>query len=208
MKTILITGCSSGFGLETARYFLERDWNVIATMRSPREDLLPPSPRLRVLPLDVSQHAEVLAARDQLLSQWSGIDLVLVVAGAYNEMRVDSFQRRKIRRRIGRRHRRRRVNWLEKHRTLEIIKRHRCHRMRRFVTGKWRNGDGHRLKAAALHINDAAGIGRRERRNSGADDKAGGGAARNRACHRVWSLRVKDGRKRATRISVRHGTEW
>ncbi|SHN17101.1 Short-chain dehydrogenase [Duganella sacchari] len=54
MKTILITGCSSGFGLETARHFLERDWNVIATMRDPRDDLLPRSARLRVLPLDVT----------------------------------------------------------------------------------------------------------------------------------------------------------
>lgn len=54
MKTILITGCSSGFGLETARYFLERDWNVIATMRTPNEDLLPRSERLRVLALDVT----------------------------------------------------------------------------------------------------------------------------------------------------------
>jgi NAD(P)-dependent dehydrogenase (short-subunit alcohol dehydrogenase family) len=54
MKTILITGCSSGFGLEIARYFLQREWNVIATMRTPREDVLPPSPHLRVLPLDVT----------------------------------------------------------------------------------------------------------------------------------------------------------
>jgi NAD(P)-dependent dehydrogenase (short-subunit alcohol dehydrogenase family) len=54
MNTVLITGCSSGYGLETARYFLDRDWHVIATMRTPREDVLPPSPRLRVLPLDVT----------------------------------------------------------------------------------------------------------------------------------------------------------
>lgn len=54
MTTVLITGCSSGFGLETARYFLERGWNVVATMRKPREDLLPASERLRVLPLDVT----------------------------------------------------------------------------------------------------------------------------------------------------------
>ncbi len=54
MKTVLITGASSGFGLETARYFLERDWRVVATMRSPREDVLPPSHRLRVMQLDVT----------------------------------------------------------------------------------------------------------------------------------------------------------
>jgi NAD(P)-dependent dehydrogenase (short-subunit alcohol dehydrogenase family) len=54
MKTILITGCSSGFGLETARYFLARDWRVVATMRTPRYDVLPPSDHLRVLALDVT----------------------------------------------------------------------------------------------------------------------------------------------------------
>ncbi len=54
MKTILVTGCSSGFGLEIARDFLGRGWNVIATMRTPREDVLPSSDRLRVLPLDVT----------------------------------------------------------------------------------------------------------------------------------------------------------
>lgn len=59
MKTVLITGCSSGFGLETARYFLERNWNVIATMRTPREDLLPFSPRLRVLRLDVTDSQSI-----------------------------------------------------------------------------------------------------------------------------------------------------
>jgi NADP-dependent 3-hydroxy acid dehydrogenase YdfG len=53
-STVLITGCSSGFGLETARFFLDKGWRVIATMRTPREDLLPPSEALRVLPLDVT----------------------------------------------------------------------------------------------------------------------------------------------------------
>ena len=43
MKTVLITGCSSGFGLEIARHFLARDWHVVATMRTPRADVLPPS---------------------------------------------------------------------------------------------------------------------------------------------------------------------
>ena len=59
MPTALITGCSSGFGLETARYFLDRDWAVIATMRHPRADVLPPSDHLRVLALDVTDPASI-----------------------------------------------------------------------------------------------------------------------------------------------------
>ena len=62
MKTILITGCSSGFGLETARYFLERDWNVVATMRTPRADILPRSERLRVIALDVTDADSIARA--------------------------------------------------------------------------------------------------------------------------------------------------
>ena len=59
MKTVMITGCSSGFGLETARYFLKQGWQVIATMRTPSEDVLPPSSRLRVLQLDVTDVSSI-----------------------------------------------------------------------------------------------------------------------------------------------------
>ncbi len=62
MKTILITGCSSGYGLETARYFLSRQWKVIATMRTPHEGILPPQENLRVLPLDVTDDASISRA--------------------------------------------------------------------------------------------------------------------------------------------------
>jgi NAD(P)-dependent dehydrogenase (short-subunit alcohol dehydrogenase family) len=54
VSTVLITGCSSGFGLETARFFLDKGWHVVATMRVPREGVLPPSDRLRLLALDVT----------------------------------------------------------------------------------------------------------------------------------------------------------
>ncbi len=53
MKTVLITGCSSGFGLEVARHFLDREWQVVATMRTVRRDVLPRVESLQVLPLDV-----------------------------------------------------------------------------------------------------------------------------------------------------------
>jgi NAD(P)-dependent dehydrogenase (short-subunit alcohol dehydrogenase family) len=60
--TVLITGSSSGYGLETARLFLARGWNVIATMRTPREDVLAPSERLRLLALDVRDPDSIAAA--------------------------------------------------------------------------------------------------------------------------------------------------
>lgn len=62
MKTVLITGCSFGYGLETARYFLAQGWNVIATMRTPQPTLLPASERLRILALDVTQPHSIAAA--------------------------------------------------------------------------------------------------------------------------------------------------
>ena len=61
-KTVLITGCSSGYGLETARHFHAQGWNVVATMRTPREDVLPRSERLRVLALDVTKAESIAAA--------------------------------------------------------------------------------------------------------------------------------------------------
>ena len=62
MKTVLVTGSSSGYGRETARHFHANGWRVIATMRTPREDVLPSSERLRVLPLDVTRPESIAAA--------------------------------------------------------------------------------------------------------------------------------------------------
>jgi NAD(P)-dependent dehydrogenase (short-subunit alcohol dehydrogenase family) len=77
MKTVLITGCSSGYGLETARHFHERGWRVIATMRSPRPELLPRSERLRLLGLDVTDDRSIAAA----LEQAGPIDVLVNNAG-------------------------------------------------------------------------------------------------------------------------------
>jgi NAD(P)-dependent dehydrogenase (short-subunit alcohol dehydrogenase family) len=62
MKTVLITGCSSGYGLETALHFHRQGWNVIATMRSPRPGVLPVSDRIRLLPLDVTDPESIARA--------------------------------------------------------------------------------------------------------------------------------------------------
>jgi NAD(P)-dependent dehydrogenase (short-subunit alcohol dehydrogenase family) len=76
-STVLITGCSSGFGLETARLFLERGWNVVATMRRPQEGLLPASDRLHLLALDITDPASI----DRAISAAGPIDVLVNNAG-------------------------------------------------------------------------------------------------------------------------------
>jgi NAD(P)-dependent dehydrogenase (short-subunit alcohol dehydrogenase family) len=77
MPSVFITGCSSGFGLETARWFLERGWQVTATMRQPKPDVLPVSPRLRVLALDVTDAASIARA----VSEAGPVDVLVNNAG-------------------------------------------------------------------------------------------------------------------------------
>ncbi len=97
MKTILITGCSSGFGLETARVFLERGWKVVATMRTPRADILPASDHLRVLPLNVTDASsirgliEAAGPIDALVNN-AGIGLMSVLEGTTMQTTRDLFE--------------------------------------------------------------------------------------------------------------------
>jgi NAD(P)-dependent dehydrogenase (short-subunit alcohol dehydrogenase family) len=97
MKAVLITGCSSGFGLETAQYFLDRDWKVIATMRSPREHLLPRSERLRALALDVTDPESVRQAVDaagpiDVLVNNAGIGVLGALEGTSMETAREVFE--------------------------------------------------------------------------------------------------------------------
>jgi len=81
MKTILITGCSSGYGRATAHHFLEHGWNVVATMRTPRADALPRSERLRVVAMDVTDHGSITTAVEQALGAFGALDAVVNNAG-------------------------------------------------------------------------------------------------------------------------------
>jgi NAD(P)-dependent dehydrogenase (short-subunit alcohol dehydrogenase family) len=77
MPSVLITGCSSGFGLESAKLFLARGWKVIATMRKPDPGLLPASGNLVVLPLDVTDPASIVGA----MAKAGAIDVLVNNAG-------------------------------------------------------------------------------------------------------------------------------
>ena len=64
MNTVLITGCSSGYGLATVRHFHAQGWQVVATMRRPRAGLFADAPGIRVLPLDVTDADSIARALD------------------------------------------------------------------------------------------------------------------------------------------------
>ena len=97
MQTVFITGCSSGFGLEIARFFLTKGWRVVATMRTPRHDLLPPSENLTILPLDVTDPDSIRTAVDaagpiDVLVNNAGIGWMNAVEGTSLGVANDLFQ--------------------------------------------------------------------------------------------------------------------
>lgn len=80
-QTVLITGCSSGFGLASARLFLARGWNVIATMRSPDPTLFERHDRLLVTPLDVTDPHSIAEAIAKGIARFGRIDALVNNAG-------------------------------------------------------------------------------------------------------------------------------
>ena len=62
-QTLLITGASTGIGKATAKLFLEKGWNVVATMRSPeKETELAGHDNVLVTRLDVTDLDSISAA--------------------------------------------------------------------------------------------------------------------------------------------------
>lgn len=82
MKTILITGCSSGIGLATVKYFAERGWNVAATMRSPEKDTqLRNIPHVKLYRLDVTDQKSIQDALEQTIKDFGSLDVIVNNAG-------------------------------------------------------------------------------------------------------------------------------
>lgn len=82
MKTILITGASSGFGKEAARLFSQEGWNVVATMRAPdKEEELQKLPNVSLARLDVSDASSIKEAVDLSITKFGQVDVLLNNAG-------------------------------------------------------------------------------------------------------------------------------
>src|SRR5271170_2161090 len=79
---IVITGASSGIGKATARLFVDKGWNVVATMRNPAaEKDLKESARLKLVALDVQDPASPRAAVAEAIKAFGRIDVWLNNAG-------------------------------------------------------------------------------------------------------------------------------
>jgi len=81
-RTVLITGCSSGFGKLTAKTFHANGWNVIATMRSPENETeLTELDDVLVTRLDVTDTDSIRTALDEGLARFGAIDVLVNNAG-------------------------------------------------------------------------------------------------------------------------------
>ena len=82
MKSIVITGSSSGIGKATAKYFAEQGWRVAATMRRPENETeLNQIEGISLYTLDVTDEASIADATQQILDDFGKVDVVLNNAG-------------------------------------------------------------------------------------------------------------------------------
>jgi NAD(P)-dependent dehydrogenase (short-subunit alcohol dehydrogenase family) len=80
-KTVLITGCSSAFGLACAKLFARHDWNVVATLRQPEAASLASGGKMLVTRLDVQDPDSIARSFEAAAARFGHIDLVINNAG-------------------------------------------------------------------------------------------------------------------------------
>lgn len=96
MKTILITGASSGIGEATAKHFQAKGWNVVATMRSPDgAGGLAALENVHLAHLDVTDPDSIQEAVAAGIDRFGRIDALLNNAGygAYGALEAFSMDR-------------------------------------------------------------------------------------------------------------------
>ncbi len=82
-KSILITGCSSGIGLDAARTLKVRGWRVFATCRKPADCERLVAEGLESFVLDYADEASIAAAVTEVLTRTGGTLDALFNNGAY-----------------------------------------------------------------------------------------------------------------------------
>jgi NAD(P)-dependent dehydrogenase (short-subunit alcohol dehydrogenase family) len=96
-QTILITGSSTGIGKATAKFFHEKGWNVVATMRTPeKETELKRLDNVLVTRLDVLDLDSIKAAIKEGIEKFGKIDVVVNNAGYGAYGPLESFPRENI----------------------------------------------------------------------------------------------------------------
>lgn len=68
MKTVLITGCSSGIGLDAAHHLRARGWRVIVTCRQEHDLAARRAEGFTALPLDLADEASTAACADAAIA--------------------------------------------------------------------------------------------------------------------------------------------
>lgn len=82
MKSIVITGSSSGIGKATAKHFAAQGWKVAATMRKPENETdLSQLENVSLYALDVTEDASIAKATEQIIADFGTVDVVLNNAG-------------------------------------------------------------------------------------------------------------------------------
>lgn len=81
MKTIFVTGASSGIGRETTKYFSEKGWRVIAAMRNPQKaGDLAELPNVVIMPLDLMNPEQIRESSRKALAEYD-VDVLFNNAG-------------------------------------------------------------------------------------------------------------------------------
>lgn len=96
-KTILITGASSGIGRATAKFFIEKEWNVVATMRNPdSETELKDLDNVLLGRLDVLDPDSIEKAVAGSIQRFGRIDVLVNNAGYGAFGPLEAFSRENI----------------------------------------------------------------------------------------------------------------
>jgi len=80
-ETVLITGCSSGIGRETARVFLDDGWEVYATARNPADVETLGEAGANIASLDVTDEDDVERVVERIVDEQGRIDCLVNNAG-------------------------------------------------------------------------------------------------------------------------------